>query len=241
MGRTIAILFLYIFTLNVSAGPNIAGSWSTTKKWARDKIYKDHRVTFYCDCQYTSAGGSGGTIGLESCGYDGSESSHANRASRLEWEHVVPASLMPARKFACWNGRLQACNEPGRDCCEKHDPTARAMIFDLHNLVPSVGQANALRSNSRYGIVDGEDRKLGRCDFEWASDLTEPAPLIRGDVARVWLYMYSHHGLEISEDELAMFLIWSQRDQPDEWEVERNNKIKEVQGNSNPWVDMYLP
>src|SRR5688572_29014194 len=56
-----------------------------------------------------------------------------------------PASLMPARQFLCWAGE-----GGGRERCEEIDPRAQAMIFDLHNLAPSIGQVNALRGDDRY-------------------------------------------------------------------------------------------
>ena len=217
----------------------VAGSWGTTKKWARDTVYEGLNTTFYCDCTYTPSGRSGGEIDQSSCGYDGSDESHSARAVRLEWEHVVPASLMPARSFACWTDGLPECSKAGRACCEKHDLSARAMIFDLHNLVPSVGQPNALRSNKRYGLVDGEERRLGDCDFEWTGDLTEPADDKRGDAARVWLYFVNEHDLQLHSGELAMYLQWSNADPPTEAEFVRNDRIRTKQGNGNPFVEMF--
>ena len=114
----------------------IAGSWRQVKKWARDIIYEDKNLTFYCGCQYEPNSGSGGSIDKSTCSYDSTGGKHVSRADRLEWEHVVPASLMPARQFACWNTGLPNCHKPGRECCEKHDLNAKIQIFDLHNLVP---------------------------------------------------------------------------------------------------------
>jgi deoxyribonuclease-1 len=68
---------------------------------------------------------------------------------------------------------------------KKNSQEAKNIIFDLHNLVPSVGQANRIRSDSRYGIIEGEERKLGSCYFEWTKDVVEPYEGIRGDLARV--------------------------------------------------------
>ena len=217
----------------------VAGSWGTTKKWARDTVYTGLDTTFYCDCTYTPRGRSGGDVDESSCGYDGSNESHSARADVLEWEHVVPASLMPARTFACWNDGLPECNKAGRACCEKHDLTARAMIFDLHNLVPSVGQVNALRSNKRYGMIDSEDLLLGSCDFEWTSDLAEPVEIKRRDVARIWLYYVSKHGLQLHDGELEMYVQWSNDDPPAEAEFVRNDRIRAKQGNGNPFVEMF--
>ena len=37
-----------------------------------------------------------------------------------------------------------------------------------------------------------------------------------------------------------MFLKWSRRDPPNEWEFIRNARIKAIQGNSNVFVDMFI-
>lgn len=217
----------------------VAGSWGSTKKWARNTIYADRNNTFYCECTYTASGTSGGTIDQPSCSYDGQDESYKKRAAKLEWEHVVPASLMPARSFQCWNEGLPECSKAGRSCCERHDLNARSQIFDLHNLVPSVGQVNALRSNKRYGAIDGEERKLGSCDFEWNKSVAEPPTVKRGEIARIWLYYVSHHNLQLQQGELEKFLQWSNDDPPEEWEFTRNIRIRAVQGNGNPLVEMY--
>ena len=112
------------------------------------------------------------------------------------------------------------------------------MIFDLHNIVPSVGQVNALRSDKRYGIIAGEDLKLS-CDFEWEGDIAEPPAEKRGEVARIWLYMHSQHGVELKTGELLMYMSWSQNDPPEAWEFERDDRIKTKQGNGNPFVEMF--
>jgi deoxyribonuclease-1 len=127
-----------------------------------------------------------------------------------------------------------------RSQCEKNSQEAKNIIFDLHNLVPSVGQANRIRSDSRYGIIEGEDGKLGSCDFEWTKDVVEPSEGIRGDLARVWIYMNYKHGVIIYEDEYLMFLKWSINGPPIEWEFTRNARIKELQGNSSVFIDMFI-
>ena len=217
----------------------IARSWGQAKVWARDIIYAGANATFYCGCTFEPKGTSGGKIDKTSCSYDGDLQKNKNRSKRLEWEHIVPASLMPARSFQCWNEGLSACTEGGRKCCEQHDLKARIQIFDLHNLVPSVGQANALRSNKRYGIIEGEDRKLGSCDFEWSDALTEPGDSLRGDVARTWLYYFSQYGLQLKPGEFEMLKRWSKKDPPSEWEILRNSRIKELQGSGNPFIEEF--
>ena len=110
------------------------------------------------------------------------------------------------------------------------------MIFDLHNLVPSIGQVNALRGNDRYGEIEGEKREFGTCAIEDQKGLFEPADDQRGDVARIWLYMNWKHGVEVPEDELRMFIRWHKSDPVSDWEIERDARITSIQGNSNPWI-----
>jgi|SaaInlV_120m_DNA_3_1039746.scaffolds.fasta_scaffold00815_11 deoxyribonuclease I len=238
------VLFLgFSLSFGVDA-QNVLSSWGATKAAARDHIYFDDKVTLYCGCEYTPRNNqSGGDIDLASCSYDATGMTYQARADVLEWEHVVPASLMPARQFACWSDEVYAdanqCSEPGRSCCERTDPEAQKMIFDLHNLAPSVGQVNAQRSNDRYGLVTGETLPLV-CDVEFAAGITEPSEGIRGEVARTWLYMYSQHGLALNSGELAMYLRWSQLDPPEQDEFMRNERIKSLQGIGNPYVEAFL-
>ncbi len=246
--RHAGVIVAFLFCLLCSSGllaQNVPSNWVSTKEDARDRIFFDDRVTLYCGCSYTHRSNrSGGDIDLASCDYDATGMTHRARAGRLEWEHVVPVSLMPARDFACWNEELWAeehgCDEPGRKCCETTDPSAQKMIFDLHNLAPSVGQVNAQRSNDRYGLIAGENLPL-TCDVEFAPGMTEPAPSVRGDVARAWLYMYSQHDLDLQPGELGMFLRWSQQDPPEQDELNRNDRVESLQGTRNPYTDAFAP
>jgi len=146
---------------------------------------------------------------------------------------------MPVRSYACWNDGLPECEKGGRECCERYDVNAQIQMFDLHNLAPSIGQVNAIRSKKRYGVILGDELKLGGCDFEWRRNVVEPPGELRGEVARVWLYFTYRYGLLLLDGELDMYLKWSLEDPPDEWEIERNSRIKKVQGNGNPYIDDY--
>ena len=86
--------------------------------------------------------------------------------------------------------------------------------------------------------IEGEDLKLD-CDFEWEGDIAEPPEAKRGEVARVWLYMHSQHGVVLQDGELQMYMQWSVDDPPEEWEFERDKRIKLKQGNGNPFVEMF--
>ena len=110
-----------------------------------------------------------GSVDHQACGYVPPQS-YTNRANRIEWEHIVPASLLPAHQFDCWV-------HGSRDKCEREDPRAQAMIFDLHNLAPAIGQVNALRSNDRYTEIPGPPSGLEACPIQDESNAFEPPRL----------------------------------------------------------------
>lgn len=216
----------------------IAGGWERTKNIADDLIYDEVDHTFYCGCFYHShedSDGSGDIIDAADCGYTGPET-HAHRAGQVEWEHIVPASLMSARQLECWAGQGGS-----RQHCEDTDPRAQAMLFDLHNLAPSIGQVNALRSNDRYADLPDETSDFGGCQIEDTSGLFEPPACHKGDVARVWLYMHLMYGVEIAPSELAMFVQWSAQDPVSPWESEREKRIADHSRVVNPFVHGATP
>ena len=230
--HTACVIALFIFLAHPgSATAQTFTSWSAAKNAADDQVYYDHRQTLYCGCPYESHADNDGSgdIALDQCNY-ASPAKHSHRAGRVEWEHIVPVSLMPVRQFECWK-------QGGREECEKNDPSAQRMIFDLHNIAPSIGQVNAFRSNDRYGIIDNENRDFGGCEIEDENGLFEPADDTRGDVARVWLYMVKQHHVLVTEDEWQMFLHWHFDDPVSSWEKTRNTRIREIQGNGNPYVE----
>lgn len=195
----------------VSAGID---DWSEAKDLADDFVHREPFTTFYCGCPYVSDGDRDGSgkVDLAACGYIG-PTTHQARAERVEWEHIVPASLMPARQFECWAGEGGS-----RDNCERNDPRAQAMIFDLHNLVPSIGQVNALRGNDRYRDLPNDTSWFGSCTIEDNREAFDPPDCKKGDVARVWLYMADRYGIELEDGEKEMFEAWALSDPVSPWE-----------------------
>lgn len=165
---------------------------------------------------------------LESCDYITRKDNA--RATRLEWEHVVPASLY-GQVRPCWA-------KGGREHCSRHDPEFQAMEADLHNLVPSVGEINNDRSNFHFGIIHDRDPQYGNCDFkvDFARRTAEPRKAIRGDIARIYFYMIDTYQVTVPKEKYAMLLQWHQEDPVDAWELERDFRIEEVQGNYNPYI-----
>jgi len=61
----------------------------------------------------------------------------------------------------------------------------------------------------------------------------EPAPEVRGDIARIYWYMRDTYGLKINKKQQRLFEAWSKLDSLDEWEAERTNRIESLIGFSH--------
>ncbi len=138
--------------------------------------------------------------------------------------------------------------------------TSQGPGTDIHHLRPTDVTINSARGSmpfdeggslytdaSRYGGGSGatECKKGGN---NW-----EPADEVKGDVARMLFYMDTRYegksgdgyDLELAEystsdgkhGKLSVLLKWHAEDPVSAWEVRRNNRIEEKQGNRNPFID----
>ncbi len=85
------------------------------------------------------------------------------------------------------------------------------------------------------------------------SDSFEPPKRVKGDVARMLFYMATRYepgdkvDLELNDKvnngsapyhgKLSVLLQWHKDDPVDDYERQRNNRIYEIQGNRNPFID----
>jgi len=146
-------------------------------------------------------------------------------------EHVFPMS---------WVASSMKCGK--RKQCRKSSADFNGVEADLHNLFPARADVNKERSSYAFGIVNGEKREFGRCDFEinYRSRLAEPAEAVRGDVARAMFYMafeYRKFGLKLFDKQRKVLYDWHLKDPPSPEEIRRNDVIEGIQGNRNPFVD----
>ncbi len=154
-------------------------------------------------------------------------------------------------------------------------PKSRASFYqknggaDLHHLRPSISTVNFAKSNYAFGNVVGQisgysTAKIDGVDVIWYSgtnDLLEVRDNIKGDVARIMLYVWcrweqpnlysnvnaaylppmdsddsDNNGKRVFES-LDTLLAWMEMDPVDEWEMERNDQTENVQGNRNVFID----
>lgn len=202
-------------------------------KKALVEVYLDNAVTFYCGCEYAlklkpeSQTKKRLTPDWKSCEY--SPRKQPKRASRVEWEHVMPAHHF-GQHLQCWR-------DGGRKVCKK-GPVFKAMEGDMHNLVPAVGEVNGDRSNFKYGMIEGEARVYGACDAEvdFKAKRFEPSSEVYGDIARIYFYMSERYDVRISKQQRQLFEAWDKLDPVSDWERVKNTRVEQVQGNRNPYI-----
>jgi Endonuclease I len=147
-------------------------------------------------------------------------------------EHVFPMS---------WVSNALDCGK--RKQCRARSEEFNRIEADLHNLYPARTDVNRARDSFRFGQVQGESRDYGRdCDFEtnWRARVAEPREAVRGEVARAMFYMadeYREQGLEIFKKQAKLLLEWHKADPPSKAEMKRNDRIEELQGNRNRFID----
>ncbi len=146
----------------------------------------------------------------------------------LNVEHIYPAS---------WMAAFLGCGT--RKECRKTNERFNRMEADLHNLYPSRADINRARSNFRFGMIEGEEREFGECDFERdrSDKIAEPRPITRGNIARAIFYMHKEYGLPVDSRDIDLLKEWNRDDLPTCNEMRRNNVIEETQGTRNRFID----
>ncbi len=141
---------------------------------------------------------------------------------------------------------------------------------DLHHLRPTVRTVNEAKADHIFGYVDEvyaagyetgflNDEEIYKLFAD--KDVFEPKDDVKGDVARILLYVYccwsqpnlysdvepsklpeadpddkTNTGVRIIAD-LETLLNWCQDDPVDTWEMQRNDLAEKVQGNRNVFID----
>lgn len=200
-------------------------------------VYHDHPVETYCGCPF----GADQRVTAR-CDYD------AATTPAIRWEPVVPPSRFGVYR-RCWQQwQVGTGDEPvARRQCAAVDEEFRAMEADLYNYHPALAELSARRGENPYALVQGEPREFGACDFETQSIMgkslnVEPPPGVRGDLARIYLYMAAKYGkgrdwkIKLSREQRQLYEKWSEADPVDDRERRRACRIAAIQGWTNPYI-----
>ena len=122
---------------------------------------------------------------------------------------------------------------------------------DLHHIRPTDKSVNGKRGNEKYGIptngqpvtgtVTVQNMVGGHSDNQYF----EPLDNVKGDVARICLYVWARYGGELSKcsaitnvfQSVDVLLEWHEMDPVDTWEMGRNEVVYAIQGNRNVFID----
>lgn len=131
----------------------------------------------------------------------------------------------------------------------------RGIGSDLHNLKPEDITVNQDRGHKNFDESDNDYDENRAPDTEWDTDSWEPRDEVKGDVARIILYMDTRYedtdrmdlkvvdsspmdNSEPQHGKLSTLLKWHEEDPVDDFERRRNNVIFEkYQHNRNPFID----
>lgn len=230
---SIALVFLSVVLFSSSSeafqgnAPDVM-TFREAKAFLKQSVHQPGEREAYCGCLITTQGKKW-LADWQSCGYVPRK--NAERASRIEWEHVVPASEFGQQR-QCWQ-------QGGRKNCSATDPVFVAMEGDPHNLVPVVGEVNGDRGNLKYGMLARDQGiRYGQCPsrVDFKASVFMPNPQFRGNAARTYFYFSQRYGLTLSKQRQQLFAAWSQADPVDAKECERNRRIAKKTGVSNPFV-----
>jgi deoxyribonuclease-1 len=219
----------------MSAMPGRSFTSFSSAKVVAAKVHIGNERTLYCDCVYSAK-----KVDLASCGYI-PRRKNSNRASRLEWEHVVPAEAF-GQSFPEWREGAEHCVRNGKKFrgrrCARSNPDFARMEADLHNIWPEIGELNQLRSNysmAELGAEAESEGSFGECRVKIEQRKFEPESAAKGRVARAYLYMdqaYPGRGI-VSGKNQKLFAAWDRLHPVDAWECERRKRIEQAGGAPN--------
>ena len=233
-------LFLLIIITLVSnstlASP--PSSFSKIKKVLYKKVYPNYGKTFYTNCDWRKK-----QVDLSSCGLQNSfPRKQMKRATRVEVEHVIPSSW-----FYKKNGNWRQCvidakraGKKKRKYCRDNDKQFRKAHNDLINLRPTVGQINANRSNKAFAErLSGKKQSTFRGNgklMQISSRVVVPDDSIKGDIARIGMFMSSRYDLKLSKRVINLYKKWNKLDPVSQEEWVLNKRIERAQGHGNTYV-----
>ena len=229
---------LSIISISVFATPPMLGnqSFSKTKKTLLKKVYYDHHYTFYCAIPFQVRQVNGKQKAIVKPIQEGFHyRKNQKRASRIEWEHIMPAEQFGGA-LACWHTGNSKCIKhgkkyKGRKCCEKVSTEFRLMQADMNNLVPAIGEINGDRSNFRYMDTNSSIKgQYGQCPMliDFKARRAYPAQYTKGFIGRDYLYMSKKYHIKLSKRERKMMEVWSKYPET-VWEKTREQRINLLQ------------
>ncbi len=106
-----------------------------------------------------------------------------------------------------------------------------------HNKETYSGARCCRLTDELYQAYDRDIFNIMAIVEENVAKLDNPPLHIRGNIARVYLYMNMHYGINLSYKEQMKYLRWHEEDKVDEKECKIYKQIVDLQGRVNPWIE----
>ena len=276
--RSVSLLLLVALLTALFAGVTFQASAKNTNK--RDTLCTSlsTKATAYYTGAYTYDKLSALAGGSADCVASMNSALYKSLQSLMSSTQTDSVSYKSLTKF--WpttdNNILFYADQTGSNYNREHVwPKSRASFYqknggcDLHHLRPANQTVNSTRYNYTMGYVNGVINGCSTCQYGgrtvlWYSagnDLVEVRDNVKGDVARILLYVYcrwgqpnlyqnvaekdlptfdsdddANNGLKVIES-LDTLLKWCKNDPVDTWEMSRNDEVQTIQGNRNVFID----
>ncbi|PIK16407.1 endonuclease [Halobacteriovorax sp. JY17] len=110
---------------------------------------------------------------------------------------------------------------------------------DMHHLFVTSKESNSKRANLPFCNAEYDYWQMDGSIYgfdQFSQDCFEPQDLHKGNVARAMFYFSIRYNLPIDEDQEVTLRAWHKLDPVDNRELERNEIIRAIQGNSNPFI-----
>lgn len=205
-----------------------------TNKSEREKallqIYRPHPYTFFCHYPFNTEGR------IDSGVYQ-----HSKRTDSVQWIPLV-TKVELARERPCYTHKICVNSKGDRYkgllCCHKVDPLYNAMLADLHLYVPVHPQLSQKRKKYHFEGLSEDTALEKQCQlyFDEKTKTMMPSDTLKGEIARVYLYMHKTYGLTLPESKLALYQAWHKSFPSSPWEKTKNQKIAQLQGNRNDFT-----
>ncbi|MES3036710.1 MAG: endonuclease [Bdellovibrionota bacterium] len=235
MTLPLAKVFVLTIMFQVPFSAMALKNFNEAKKFLTHNLELFDSKTIYCGCPV-----NGRIVDVRACGYKIHKD--PRRASRLEWEHVVPAENF-GRSFIEWREGGPKCHKKGKPFrgrkCAATNPEFAQIEGDLYNLFPEIGELNGLRSNYSMAAIPGEATRFGACAVKLEGRKFEPMDQAKGIVARTYIHMdrkYPGRGI-VSEKNEALFAVWNHEYPITPLECERWKAIEKKQKDRHYFAD----
>ncbi len=157
----------------------------------------------------------------------------------IKWMQIVPDTFY-GRNRACMNEKkcvniFTKALFGSPMCCRRIDTEYKKMEADLFNLIPVVSTLVAAQKGRVFGMVNTPLETIGSTKI--GSDTIEPSGEVKGNVARVYLYMQGRYGLQLSKRQIALYEAWNKLDPVDAKECKVGKLILKIQGAHNSYIE----